>query len=92
MKFGRSRGDTPCRLVWVSNFASTSRTRAAFRRREDSAMRILVMGDFSGRGDRGVAAAADLASRPIVPVDVDSFDQALSRFAPRAPPVNLRPA
>ena len=73
----------PGRMSFEFRF-SEPRARDTFRRREDSAMRILVMGDFSGRGDRGVAAAADLASRPIVPVDVDNFDQAFSRFAPRA--------
>src|SRR5262249_41576581 len=49
---------------------------------EESPMRILVMGDFSGRGSRGVRSAADLASRPVVSVDIDKFEQVLSRLGP----------
>lgn len=45
-------------------------------------MRILVMGDFSGRANRGAEAAADLADRPIVAVDVDNFDRVMSSLAP----------
>jgi type VI secretion system protein ImpC len=58
------------------------RKREAIRPDEDSPMRILVMGDLSGRGNRGVADAADLAKRPVVSVDIDNFDKVLSRFAP----------
>jgi len=47
-------------------------------------MRILLMGDFSGRDNRGVVEpGAGLASRPTVPVDVDDFDEVLFRFGPR---------
>ena len=59
------------------------RERRASRPRDDNPMRILVMGDFSGRVNRGVENPADLASRAPVPVDVDNFDHVLSRFAPR---------
>lgn len=59
------------------------RKREAMNPDEESPMRILVMGDLSGRGNRGVADAADLAKRAMVPVDVDNFDKVLSRFAPR---------
>jgi type VI secretion system protein ImpC len=45
-------------------------------------MRILVMGDFSGRAYRGVESAADLAVRPTVALDVDNFDRVMSRLAP----------
>ena len=58
-------------------------TRRAAPRRPDSPMRILVMGDFSGRHSRGVETPADLASRATVAVDIDNFDRALSRLAPR---------
>ncbi|MDH3376283.1 MAG: type VI secretion system contractile sheath large subunit [Gammaproteobacteria bacterium] len=53
------------------------------RRPDDAAMRILIMGDFSGQGNRGAGNPADLAERPIVAVDVDNFDDILFRFAPR---------
>jgi type VI secretion system protein ImpC len=52
-------------------------------RRPDSPLRILVMGDFSGRHSRGVETPGDLASRATVAVDIDNFDRALARLAPR---------
>src|SRR4030095_11623830 len=58
-------------------------TRRAAPRRPDSPMRILVMGDFSARHSRGVETPAGLASRATVAVDIDNFDRALSRLAPR---------
>ncbi len=45
-------------------------------------MRILLMGDFSGRGNRGTESAAGLGSRPILSIDVDNFDQILARIGP----------
>jgi type VI secretion system protein ImpC len=53
-------------------------------RGEETPMRILVMGDFSGRGDRGVTeAGAALAQRPTVSVDVDNFEDVMNRLTPR---------
>lgn len=49
-------------------------------------LRILVLADFSGRDDRGLANATDLGSRPIVKVDLDNFDAALRAFAPSLQP------
>ncbi len=51
------------------------------RRATHGALRVLVMGDFSGRD--ASRQPSDLASRPIIPVDVDSFDDAMLRLAPR---------
>ena len=49
----------------------------------DRPLRILIMGDFSGRGHRGLVAESDeLARRPVVAVDIDNFDQVFARFAP----------
>jgi type VI secretion system protein ImpC len=45
-------------------------------------MRILVLGDFTGRASRSVVEAANLASRPIVNVDQDNFDAVLHSLAP----------
>ena len=56
--------------------------RPAPRRDAQSPFRILVMGDFSGRGPR--AEAGRLEDRPPIPVDIDSFDRAIARLAPRA--------
>ena len=46
-------------------------------------MRILVLGDFTGRGTRGVADPAQLASRPIANVDLDNFDSVLHSLSPQ---------
>ncbi|MCS7315982.1 MAG: type VI secretion system contractile sheath large subunit [Bryobacterales bacterium] len=44
---------------------------------------ILVLGDFSGRANRGLCAAGpDLARRPVLRVDRDNLDQVLARLAP----------
>jgi len=51
------------------------------RRATQGALRVLVMGDFSGRDVS--RQPSELASRPIIPVDVDSFDDAMLRLAPR---------
>ncbi|MEO7246000.1 MAG: type VI secretion system contractile sheath small subunit, partial [Rubrivivax sp.] len=53
----------------------------ARRRAEGAAMRLLVMGDFSGLP---AAERPPLATRPIHAVDVDSLDVVLRRLAPRA--------
>lgn len=54
----------------------------AARRRKEAPMRILVMGDFGGRGGRALADSAPLLRRPVVAVDSDNFDAVLLRFAP----------
>ena len=47
-------------------------------------LRILVLGDFSGRANRGsLEHSGALAERPLVSVDVDNFDDVLFRFGPR---------
>lgn len=45
------------------------------------AMRILLMGDFSGRRNRGIVAADDLLERPVDRVDVDNFAAVMARIA-----------
>ncbi len=57
------------------------RRRAQPLRREESAMRILVLGDFSGR--RGAGDYRDLASRKPAAIDVDNFERVNTRIAPR---------
>jgi type VI secretion system protein ImpC len=49
------------------------------RPESDTPFRILVLGDFSGRGNRGEPAAARL--RPYL-IDRDNFDQVLARIRP----------
>lgn len=46
-------------------------------------MRILLLGNFSGR--RGVAAAADLGARPTHRVDANTLPDLMRRLAPRVP-------
>ena len=49
------------------------------RRREDGEpMRLLVLGDFRGRGER-----PPLSGRPTQQVDIDSLDDVMQRLAPR---------
>jgi type VI secretion system protein ImpC len=49
-------------------------------RAQDEPLRILVMGDFSGRRDAG--AEPDLTARPAPEVDIDSLENLPSRLAP----------
>ncbi|HXI56461.1 MAG TPA: type VI secretion system contractile sheath large subunit [Polyangia bacterium] len=51
-------------------------------------LRLLLVGDFSGRQARGASEPApDLARRPVVSVDLDGFDQAMGKVAPVLLPV-----
>jgi type VI secretion system protein ImpC len=54
-------------------------------RREPAApLRLLIMADFSGRADRETPGPlADLASRPLLAVDVDTLDAVMARLAPK---------
>ncbi|MBK8535880.1 MAG: type VI secretion system contractile sheath large subunit [Candidatus Competibacteraceae bacterium] len=54
------------------------------RREAEAPLRILIMADLSGRDHREAAAEPpDLASRPLLPVDVDHFDTIMARFSPK---------
>ncbi|MGZ8229806.1 MAG: type VI secretion system contractile sheath domain-containing protein [Burkholderiales bacterium] len=57
--------------------------RMAVRPRAESPMRILVMGDFSGRANRGIENHADLGERTPLSVDADDFERVMSRLSPR---------
>jgi type VI secretion system protein ImpC len=59
-------------------------TKPVYREHRPGPMRILVLGDFSGRANRGILEhGVGLADRPLSPIDVDSFETNLFRFAPR---------
>lgn len=60
----------------------TARDRGGALLRRNDIMRVLVLGDFSGRRNRGLETAKDLGSRPIVSVDLDNFDNVLQRTSP----------
>ncbi|MDD1618731.1 MAG: type VI secretion system contractile sheath large subunit [Methylococcaceae bacterium] len=56
---------------------------SSFRSTPYSSMRILVLGNFSGRPNRGVTDnSEDLGNRSILTVDVDNFTAIMSRIAP----------
>jgi type VI secretion system protein ImpC len=66
-------------MTGTIDFAFRFARDAAPRRRDGGRMKILVLGDFSGTADdRG-----DLASRPILQVDVDTFDGLMAKLSPR---------
>lgn len=50
---------------------------------QQTPMRILLLGDFSGRANRGLSEPAGIASRSVLSIDVDNFDQRLAKLAPR---------
>ena len=43
---------------------------------------ILVLGDFTGRRNRGVETTEDLERRPVLAVDIDRWDAVLARLSP----------
>ncbi|MFT3735344.1 MAG: type VI secretion system contractile sheath large subunit [Rhodocyclaceae bacterium] len=57
------------------------RKAAQAERREEGALRILLLGDFSGLP---AAERTPLAQRKTYKVDIDNFDQLMTRLAPRA--------
>jgi len=65
----------PGRLEFDLNFGRSGR-----EREESEPMRLLVIGDFSGRP---VEERAPLASRPTVRIDVDNVDDVMKRMEPR---------
>lgn len=52
------------------------------RRSARDPMRLLLLGDFSGRGPRGTQDAASLAQRKLHRLDLDTLDQVFERLAP----------
>lgn len=73
----------PTRLQFDFTF-SKPRLDSAASRRNLNAMRILLMGDFSGRNSRGLhEIGGKLTNRQIFPVDVENFTATMSRIAPQ---------
>ena len=58
----------------------TSGARGGMRKSEEAPMRILVIGNFSGRAG---AAAGEYAARRPLAIDIDNFDSVMKRLAPR---------
>ncbi len=62
----------------------TGRQGAALERKPDSPFRIALLGDFSGRTSRGICeTGAILASRRVISIDRDNFDEVLASIAPQ---------
>jgi len=73
----------PGRMDFGIEFAKPE-AQPVVRKRSDGPMRILILGDFSGRANRGLIDHGDgLAERPTPSFDVDNFEDLLFRFAPR---------
>lgn len=54
------------------------------RQHTNDTMRILIMGDLSGRGNSGLKEYGDkLAKASIVSIDVDNFNDVMARFSPK---------
>src|ERR1700693_1490480 len=49
----------------------------------DTPFRIVLLGDFPGRANRGIAADPRLRGRKAVAVDLDNFDDVLARMRPQ---------
>jgi type VI secretion system protein ImpC len=75
----------PGRIGFEVNLGGAGDGRRGVLRRSDE-MRILVLADFSGRGNRGLESVADLAGRPIMALDLDTFDAVFRRLAPGLAP------
>jgi type VI secretion system protein ImpC len=70
----------PGRLDFSFGFSNLVNTPAKSSR---DTMRMLLIGDFSGRENRGVSEPTDaLPARPMPRVDVDNFDAVMSRLSP----------
>ena len=83
------------RLEFGIDFQNAGSSRGR-RADPDAPMRLLLIGDFSGRGDLNLGEEPTLARRQILAVDTDNFDQILARLKPSvrvavpdAPPLEL---
>ncbi|MCP5158329.1 MAG: type VI secretion system contractile sheath large subunit [Gammaproteobacteria bacterium] len=79
----------PGRMEFQFNLPKTAVSPSSHR---DSAapLRILIMADFSGRTHRETPGPlVDLASRPLLAVDIDNLDAMMARLAPK---LRLAPA
>ena len=62
---------------------TAGRERVESKPGDETPFRIAILGDFSGRGSRGLMETADsLANRRAELIDRDNFDAVLARIAP----------
>src|SRR5579871_4285670 len=67
---------------YVSTFLDVdpSERRQPTQPTEDTPFRIAIMGDFSGRANRGLPGEPRLRGRRPIPVDLDNFDELCGRL------------
>jgi type VI secretion system protein ImpC len=63
-------------------FGSTA-TESQMKRANSGAFHIAIVGDFSGRGSRGEGDCQQLASRKVIEVDRDNFEEVFSQLKVR---------
>ena len=68
----------PGRIDFEVNLSAASDSSPEVLRRSET-MRILVLGDLSGRANRGLETTAGLAERPVLAVDLDDFTSGRTR-------------
>lgn len=69
------------RLAFDFRFDKPQGARAR-RPNDESPMRLLVIGDFSGRSGRANAAGEPLLTRKPLRIDIDNFDEVFAKVAP----------
>jgi len=70
-------------MTHAINFGSAAKAGAAPARRAPGKLRLAVLGDFSGRANRGLLDKGEaLARRKPIKLDVDNIEDVLARFAP----------
>src|SRR6266478_823500 len=69
------------RMEFDFRFGPAARTLAG-RRRSHMPMRIAVLGDFSGRENRGLENYREIEQRPANAVDIDNFEAVMRRLGP----------
>ncbi|NNF07322.1 MAG: hypothetical protein HKN21_11225 [Candidatus Eisenbacteria bacterium] len=71
----------PGRMEFETTFRTQSQYKSVGRPDPETPFRVVMIGDFSGRGNQGRMGAA-LASLPAPSIDLDNFDQRMGAYAP----------
>jgi type VI secretion system protein ImpC len=71
----------PGKIGFEINLGAARDPRSGVPRRRQT-MQVLVLADLSGRRNRGVETTSDLASRPVLRLDLDNFGAMMRRLSP----------
>lgn len=71
----------PGRMEFETTFRTQSQYKSVGRPDPETPFRVVMIGDFSGRGNQGRMGPA-LASLPAPSIDLDNFDQRMGAYAP----------